>query len=66
MGNINMIEVKQSSEHLISQYFKLEARYLTLVTIFLQRLVQIAWEIVHHNVEILFLPFIGEETISNL
>lgn len=66
MSNVYMVEIKQAPEHLIGEYFKLESRDFALVAIFLQRLIQIAWKVVHHNVQILFLPFVSEETVSNL
>lgn len=66
MSDVDMVEIEQASEHLIGEYFKLESRDFALVAIFLQRLIQIAWKVVHHNVQILFLSFVSEETVSNL
>lgn len=66
MGDIDMVEIEEASEHLIGKNFKFEARDFTFVTILLQRFIQIAREVVHHNVQVLLLPFVSEKTVSNL
>jgi len=58
-------EIEQSSEELITEDFQFKPTDLTFIFIALNMFIEIAREIIHHNVQILFISFIGEIRVSN-
>lgn len=66
MGNIDRVEIEKTSKHLVSVGLELESRYFSLASVLLDRLVEIAWEIIHDDIQILLFGLIREETVSDL
>ena len=65
MCDIDGIEIEKSSEHLIGVDFEFESWHLSFVSVLLKGFVEIAGEVVHDDVEILFIHFVGEEAVSD-